>query len=681
MGYAQVLAPYYDAPVKEGMTVAEREQWVQDLLEHFHSQGITEYTIPAEYTITREKDIIIPIDYFYGYQALIQAYQRAKIHEVREMTGEEWRYVQSAVSALGVNAPEMTPWAAIFHPVYSNETPTLGTDDNFRCMIGPWFFDSSFSTEERQTLLAHEMFHPILGHTDPSKPLDHEITNHAGDYQINQGLRRNARLEWYHRGMIDPRTGRADKNNEIVGIFPEDYKTDEYKNGLPEGWTFEQYYAVVYENEEKLRRRDEAEYDREPQQNGGQQQGAQGSSSNAGQQSGGSQSSSSNSSDDNSQNGSQGGSANGSQQGQQDAQGSQGDSQQNGQNNGQQQGDGSGNGSASASSGSQNGSANGGGAQSGSGSNAQGGQQNGGNPWGDGQEPAAEFVRQDNNGSGDGEGEGEGIGDGHSNSCSKLSKEQIEELDKLGVERAGDYEKATARTASINIAQRNLKNRSNGGRGVTGSNFSEWFIDMLRPPKVPWKDIFRKVIGRNVDAIVNGRSDYSFRRPARRPNQYDPTVVRPGLIDYEVRITFGVDTSGSMGNDDHVDALSEIQGALKHLRRAKSTIVMIDTEITETKDVRTVKDITLAGGGGTCMNVFYKWVKDLPKRKAPDITVLATDGYIDWDDVYDEITHDKRTFKHIILVTEEGGMEAGAQWIEKLKQRKNVVVMCIENDK
>lgn len=632
MGYAIEYAPYYDAPVKEGMTIAEREQWVADLIEHFHSQGITEYVIPADVLGGADEDKVEPIDYMFGYESLIQAYERAGIRETRQLTGEEWMFVQSAVSVLCKNAPEMAPWAAIFHPVYCNTMTTLGTDNYFRCMIGPWFFDSSLDSEERQTLLAHEMFHPILGHTDPSRSVDAEISNIAGDYQINQGLRRNKQLHWYHRGLIDPNTSHADPHNPIVGIFPEDYKNDEYKNGLPEGWTFEKYYSVIYDD--RLKQKDKAL--------------AESSGSET-----------QNNPDANGQNGSSQGDVSLNQNSDNEAQ-----EQEQSDSNGQGSPDDGNHGDGSSQPDSQS--------KTGNGSNGDNAQSK--NPWGNGQEPAVKITKQPNTGYDDGHGN-------NTSSCNGLSSEQKDELDKLGIERAGDYEKITAKTASINIAQKNAKKRSEGGRSSYGSNFTEWFLEMLRPPKVSWKKLFRNVIGRDVEAIVNGRSDYSYRRPARRPSQFDPTVVRPGMIDYEVRIVFGVDTSGSMGSDDHVDALSEIQGALHHIRRAKSTIAMIDTDITETKDVRSIKDFTLKGGGGTEMNVFYKWVKKIPKRKAPDITVLATDGYIDWDEVYKEILTDKRTFKHIILVTEQGGMDTGKKHIDKLNKMKNATVLLIESDK
>lgn len=721
MGYAIEYAPYYDAPVKEGMTIAEREQWVADLIEHFHSQGITEYVIPAEVLSGTDEDMVEPIDYMFGYESLIQAYERAGIKETRQLTGEEWMFVQSAVSVLCKNAPEMAPWAAIFHPVYCNTMSTLATDNYFRCMIGPWFFDSSLDSEERQTLLAHEMFHPILGHTDPSRSVDAEVSNIAGDYQINQGLRRNKQLHWYHRGIIDPNTRHADPHNPVVGIFPEDYKNDEYKNGLPEGWTYEKYYSVVYDDRLKQRdhelnsseddsgqaqsgnqnqsgnnggdtRQNGSRSDKDMQNqasgNDTQQQGQSGSNGNGNQSSAGGGSSSDDggaqqggSTEQGNNRGQAQASGDGTQSGRDNAQ-SNGSSVDNGEHgqgasngsNDQQQGKSDSNGQDASENANQTGTTGRGGNQSGTGNGSGNGNRGSDNPWGDGEEPAVEITKTPNTGYNNGQGN-------NTSSCSGMSSEQKDELDKLGIERAGDYEKITAKTASINIAQKNARKRSDGGRSSYGSNFTEWFLEMLRPPKVSWKKLFRNVIGRDVEAIVNGRSDYSYRRPARRPSQFDPTVVRPGMIDYEVRIVFGVDTSGSMGSDDHVDALSEIQGALRHIRRAKSTIAMIDTDITETKDVRSIRDFTLKGGGGTEMNVFYKWVKKMPKRKAPDITVLATDGYIDWDEVYKEILNDKRTFKHIILVTEQGGMDCGKEYINKLNKMKNATVLLIESDK
>lgn len=279
-----------------------------------------------------------------------------------------------------------------------------------------------------------------------------------------------------------------------------------------------------------------------------------------------------------------------------------------------------------------------------------------------------------NNGNGNSDGDGNGNGDGSSqpdvvmkyddgseatlngNStrpCHEMSPDEINEMDKQDVEKAGQLEKEMARASS----QARAMEQAQKSRGTSGSGFNDFILDALMPPKVKWENILKGIISRQFNEIIAGGVDYSYRRPSRRsdPNGF----IRPSMIGYAPSVIVGCDTSGSMGESDYSEALGEVEGLLKALHCSEIQFVTIDTEITSKQIVHSAKDVKLTGGGGTMMEPFARFVNELPKNQQPDMTILCTDGYCDWDDYVNELDTNKH---NVVLVTSKGGMDYGKKY-------------------
>lgn len=248
--------------------------------------------------------------------------------------------------------------------------------------------------------------------------------------------------------------------------------------------------------------------------------------------------------------------------------------------------------------------------------------------------------------------------------CHEMSPEEINEMDRQGVEKAGQLEKemahATAQTKAMEQARKN--------RGMGGSSFNDFLLDALMPPKIKWTNILKGIISRQFNVIVNGGVDYSYRRPSRRsdPNGF----IRPSMVAYAPSVIVGCDTSGSMGEKDYSEALGEIEGLCKTLHCADLRFVTIDTEITSNQVVHHAKDVKLKGGGGTMMEPFARYVNALPRSEKPDLTILCTDGYCDWSQYVNALDI---TRHNIILVTDEGGMEQGKNYADGSVQNLTVL--------
>lgn len=247
--------------------------------------------------------------------------------------------------------------------------------------------------------------------------------------------------------------------------------------------------------------------------------------------------------------------------------------------------------------------------------------------------------------------------DGSAAPCHEMSSEEYNSMDKEGVEKAGELEKEMARTGAQAKAMEQAKMRGNHG-----SDFNDFILDSLIPPKVQWEAILSNIISKSFNTIITGKTDFSYRRPNRRnhPNGF----ILPGSIAYAPHGIIGCDTSGSMLEKDYAEALGEVEGLCRSTKGSKLDFITVDTEITDIQPVSNAADLNLSGGGGTCMNVFYKYVNELPRAKRPDFTVLMTDAYIDWEESVEEMDPN---IHNIILVTNEDGMDYAKEYDGKVQ--------------
>lgn len=241
-------------------------------------------------------------------------------------------------------------------------------------------------------------------------------------------------------------------------------------------------------------------------------------------------------------------------------------------------------------------------------------------------------------------------------SCSPPSPAQQKAIDELGIEPASESEVSVARANTrVHIAEERKKS------ALWGSGANDEFFDLvelqLRPPRIPWRSAFARVLSLTRQSIVRGRRQSSLRRLRRRP---DPSgLVLPGTIAHEVKILIGVDTSGSMTQKDYMVSLNEIDSIARRVVRNKKMLELfaVDGSVKKTQVVRSVDEIELRGGGGTNMTVALRYVQSLSKKQRPDIFILVTDAGTDWR-TYENEWRPTNTFKHFILVTSRVGFES-----------------------
>lgn len=144
-------------------------------------------------------------------------------------------------------------------------------------------------------------------------------------------------------------------------------------------------------------------------------------------------------------------------------------------------------------------------------------------------------------------------------------------------------------------------------------------VDHILQPRLPW----RMLLARYMTA--SARDDYSYTRPSSRRG--GPAIF-PSLRSAQINVSVGVDTSGSVSDNELNEFISELD-AIKGSMRARITLLPCDAALAEGAPWIFEPWEALAlpgelnGGGGTDFRPVFDWLdaQDLQ----PDLLVYFTD--------------------------------------------------------
>lgn len=268
---------------------------------------------------------------------------------------------------------------------------------------------------------------------------------------------------------------------------------------------------------------------------------------------------------------------------------------------------------------------------------------------------------------------------GGNGSCDSSTEAREAAADEAGVEKASKSEQTIMKSATADRIRDELARSRAAGTGHMDEFYRMAYSRIYRPVS-DWKQILRKVSSSSVDAIAMGRSDYSYRRTNRR--MAGSKFIHPGMVQYKPTVMLGVDISGSMQQDDKIKTIGEAESLLKELDKSSNFRVFpVDTEVGKIKTVRSVKELSFYGGGGTQMEVAFDYVKQLPKKERPDFFALATDGGTDWNALLESaIQAQKAGVASAILVTTSYGHDAYKQARERIRVPKGIHIIDCSKD-
>ncbi len=165
------------------------------------------------------------------------------------------------------------------------------------------------------------------------------------------------------------------------------------------------------------------------------------------------------------------------------------------------------------------------------------------------------------------------------------------------------------------------------GRGSVPDSLSRWASDKLKPSTVPWQTKLRRTI-RGAAASKAGAQDYKYGRISRRQAGvgFGPgKPILPALVSPIPEVFMAVDSSGSMGHEEMMAAVREVDAVLK-VTSAKPTFVVCDAAIHANKKITKISEIAplLNGGGGTDFRPMFEALEQTKPR--PHVAVFLTDG-------------------------------------------------------
>ena len=206
-------------------------------------------------------------------------------------------------------------------------------------------------------------------------------------------------------------------------------------------------------------------------------------------------------------------------------------------------------------------------------------------------------------------------GDGDSKGPSKDGKGK----DKKGPPK---YSKEDMRKIKEEIKESMMSAAQASGAGNIPSEIARMIKD-LTEPKMNWREILRQQIQSTI------RNDYTFSRPSRKG--WHTGAVLPGMnFDTTIDVAVAIDMSGSIGNDQAKDFLSEVKGIMEEYKDYNIKLWCFDTKVYNEQDFSAengedLTDYEIFGGGGTEFDCNWNYMKDtdfVPKK-----FIMFTDGY------------------------------------------------------
>ena len=147
-------------------------------------------------------------------------------------------------------------------------------------------------------------------------------------------------------------------------------------------------------------------------------------------------------------------------------------------------------------------------------------------------------------------------------------------------------------------------------------------IGELTDPKMDWRALIR------VSLESNMKNDFTFMVPNRK-SQFN-NVVLPAMNKEEmIDIGIGMDASGSIGQNDCTDFLSEVKGIMDQFGSYRIRIWSFDTSVYAYDefthdDGRDITEYKIVGGGGTDFVCNWDFMKENDIQ--PDQFIMFTDG-------------------------------------------------------
>lgn len=184
------------------------------------------------------------------------------------------------------------------------------------------------------------------------------------------------------------------------------------------------------------------------------------------------------------------------------------------------------------------------------------------------------------------------------------------------------YSKEELKQIRDEIKEQMMQAAQAAGAGNTPAEIQR-MIKELTEPKMNWREILRQQIQSTI------KNDYTFMRPNRKA--WHMNAILPGTnYDETIDICVAIDMSGSIGDDQAKDFLSEIKGIMQEYKDFKIKLWCFDTRVYNEADydgysMDEFDTYEPMGGGGTEFMVNWDYMKEHDIN--PKKLIMFTDGY------------------------------------------------------
>jgi predicted metal-dependent peptidase len=207
---------------------------------------------------------------------------------------------------------------------------------------------------------------------------------------------------------------------------------------------------------------------------------------------------------------------------------------------------------------------------------------------------------------------------------SKLGQLLDEHIDwgEDGKEGQPKFSKEELKQIRDEIREATMQAAQAAGAGNTPASVQR-MIKELTEPKMNWREILRQQIQSTI------KNDYSFMRPNRKG--WHMSAILPGTqYDETIDICVGIDMSGSIGDEQAKDFLTEIKGIMQEYKDFKIKVWCFDTRVYNERDydgysMDEFDEYEPMGGGGTDFDANWEYMKENDIQ--PKKFIMFTDGY------------------------------------------------------
>lgn len=177
----------------------------------------------------------------------------------------------------------------------------------------------------------------------------------------------------------------------------------------------------------------------------------------------------------------------------------------------------------------------------------------------------------------------------------------------------------------------------------------ERMIGKLDENKIDWKTLLQRYLMNSLPY------DYTYARPSKKSISVGEYM--PDILKEKIDIAIMIDLSGSVGQKEYTEFMSEIIGLARAFQeRITMHFYSHDVEaynggIIQNGNIENIKNLKLKGGGGTSHKpAFEKLSEELRECKA---VIFFTDGYSDLE----SINFEEYSFDKLFVITKEGDEE------------------------